>query len=161
MCLSSTFAGRTSSATTLNPGGNFSPVSLAPSSPRTTATKRDRTLRALLVASQVALSFVLIVAGVAFVRTLGRLNHVDTGYDATGVMTFSVSPSPADGPAASSLQFYEATLSAIRELPGVRLAAAAVAAPMATGGWRFGLSADNFDKDKDAKLVFKSVKVTN
>ena len=29
------------------------------------------------------------------------------------------------------------------------------------GGWRFGLSGDNFDKDKDARLVFKSVKVTN
>jgi predicted permease len=111
----------------------------AATSPRTTATKRDRTLRALLVSSQVALSFVLIVAGVAFIKTLDRLNHVDTGYDATGVMTFSVSPSPADGSAASSLQFYETTLSAIKELPGVRAAAAAVAAPMATGGWRFGL----------------------
>jgi hypothetical protein len=29
------------------------------------------------------------------------------------------------------------------------------------GGWRFGLSGDNFDKTKDARLVFKSVKVTN
>jgi hypothetical protein len=29
------------------------------------------------------------------------------------------------------------------------------------GGWRFGLSGDNFDKEKDARLVFKSVKVTN
>ena len=29
------------------------------------------------------------------------------------------------------------------------------------GGWRFGLSADNFDKDKGARLVFRSVKVTN
>lgn len=29
------------------------------------------------------------------------------------------------------------------------------------GGWRFGLSADNFDKERDARLVFKSVKVTN
>jgi hypothetical protein len=29
------------------------------------------------------------------------------------------------------------------------------------GGWRFGLSADNFDKDKDARLVFRSVQVTN
>jgi hypothetical protein len=27
--------------------------------------------------------------------------------------------------------------------------------------WRFGLSGDNFDKDKDAQVVFKSVKVTN
>jgi hypothetical protein len=29
------------------------------------------------------------------------------------------------------------------------------------GGWRFGLSGDNFDKEKDARLVFRSVKVTN
>jgi hypothetical protein len=29
------------------------------------------------------------------------------------------------------------------------------------GGWRFGLSGDNFDKLKGASVVFKSVKVTN
>ena len=29
------------------------------------------------------------------------------------------------------------------------------------GGWRFGLSGDNFDKDKGARVVFKSVKVTD
>jgi hypothetical protein len=29
------------------------------------------------------------------------------------------------------------------------------------GGWRFGLSADNFDKAKDARVVFRSVKVTD
>jgi hypothetical protein len=28
-------------------------------------------------------------------------------------------------------------------------------------GWRFGLSGDNFDKQKEAKVVFKSMKVTN
>jgi len=28
------------------------------------------------------------------------------------------------------------------------------------GGWRFGLSGDNFDKTKDARAIFKSVKVT-
>lgn len=27
-------------------------------------------------------------------------------------------------------------------------------------GWRFGLSGDNFDKDKDARVTFKNVKVT-
>src|SRR6476659_6015833 len=27
--------------------------------------------------------------------------------------------------------------------------------------WRFGLSGDNFDKQKDARVVFKTVKVTN
>jgi hypothetical protein len=29
------------------------------------------------------------------------------------------------------------------------------------GGWRFGLSGDNFEKDKDARVLFKSLKVTN
>lgn len=29
------------------------------------------------------------------------------------------------------------------------------------GGWRFGLSGDNFDKQKEARVTFKSVKVTN
>jgi len=29
------------------------------------------------------------------------------------------------------------------------------------GGWRFGLSGDNFDKDKDARVLFRSVKVTD
>ena len=29
------------------------------------------------------------------------------------------------------------------------------------GGWRFGLSGDNFDKTKDARVVFRSVKVTD
>lgn len=29
------------------------------------------------------------------------------------------------------------------------------------GGWRFGLSGDNFDKDKDAEIVFRKVKVTD
>jgi hypothetical protein len=28
-------------------------------------------------------------------------------------------------------------------------------------GWHFGLSGDNFDKEKGARLAFKSVKVTN
>jgi hypothetical protein len=29
------------------------------------------------------------------------------------------------------------------------------------GDWRFGLSGDNFDKEKEARIVFKTVKVTN
>ncbi len=28
-------------------------------------------------------------------------------------------------------------------------------------GWRFGLSGDNFDKQKEAKVIFKNMKVTN
>jgi len=30
-----------------------------------------------------------------------------------------------------------------------------------TGGWRFGMSGDNFDKQKDATVLFTSMKVTD
>lgn len=29
------------------------------------------------------------------------------------------------------------------------------------GGWRFGLSGDNFDKEKDARVIFRTMKVTD
>jgi predicted permease len=115
-------------------------VSVGPaSSSRTIGRRGDRALRGVLVGAQVALSFVLIVSGVAFVRTLDRLHRVDTGYRADGVVTFTVAPSPAQSTGTAALQFYEAVVTSIREIPGVRAAAAGVAAPMTTGGWRFGI----------------------
>jgi putative ABC transport system permease protein len=108
-------------------------------STRTTSGGRSRFVRGALVTSQVALSFVLIVAGTAFVRTLDRLTHVKSGYRPEGVLIFSVAPSPEQTSGTAALQFYEAVVNAIREIPGVRSAAASVAAPMATGGWRFGI----------------------
>ena len=106
---------------------------------RTTAAARDRFVHGTLVTIQVAFSFVLIAAGLAFVMTLARLHRVDTGYDPQGVLTFTVSPSPAQASGAAALRFYEDVVTAIADLPGVRAAAAAVAAPMTTGGWRFGI----------------------
>jgi predicted permease len=108
-------------------------------SARATESRADRVIRTALVTVQIALSFVLIAAGAAFVRTFDRLARVDPGYRAKDVMTFTVTPSPASGSGAAALQFYESVIDGIRQLPGVRNAAAAVAAPMATGGWSFGL----------------------
>jgi predicted permease len=106
---------------------------------RTTETRGDRSIRAVLVAAQVALSFVLIVAGVSFLRTLDRLVRVDTGYRAENVMTFNVSPPPTATSGAGVLQFYEAAVESIRGVPGVRSAAAAVAVPLTSSGWAFGV----------------------
>ena len=117
----------------VNPGRGLA------ASTRTTSGKKNRFVRSALVTAQVALSFVLIVAGVAFVRTFDRLTHVRAGYVPEGVLTFSVAPSPAQATATAALQFYEAVVNALHEVPGVRAAAASVAAPMATGGWRFGI----------------------
>jgi putative ABC transport system permease protein len=106
---------------------------------RSTEGRRERSLRAALVAAQVALSFTLIVAGISFVRTLGRLHQVDTGYRTDGVMTFVVNPPPNATSGASGLEFYDRVVEEVRGVPGVRDVAAAVAVPMTTSSWRFGI----------------------
>ena len=106
---------------------------------RTTSPSRDGTFRASLVTAQVALSFVLIVAGVGFVRTLNELQRVNTGYSPDGVLAFTLPPPTAQGSGASALQFYNDIIETIASIPGVQAAAASVAAPMMTGGWAFGI----------------------
>jgi predicted permease len=110
-------------------------------SSRSTATRVDRAFRAALVTVQIGLSFVLVVAGVGFLRTLGHLQAVDTGFRPDGVMTFTVTPAPSRfGSGAASLRFYESVVDEIKRIPGVRGAAAAVGVPMTIGGWRFGIT---------------------
>ena len=106
---------------------------------RTTAGPGDRTLRAVLVTAQVAISFVLIVAGAAFVRTLDRLTNVDTGYEAAGVLTFTVPPASTLRSGGAVIRFYEDVVNTIGTLPDVHAVGAAVSAPMMTGGWSFGI----------------------
>jgi putative ABC transport system permease protein len=106
---------------------------------RTTAARGDRALRAVLVTAQVAISFVLIVAGAAFVRTLDRLTNVDTGYEAGGVLTFTVPPSSSLRSGSAVLRFYDDVVNTIAAMPEVKAVGAAVSAPMMTGGWSFGI----------------------
>jgi predicted permease len=71
---------RTNLIETLKAGGK----SLAPSQGR---------YRALLIASEMALGFVLLVGAGLMIRTFGRLLNVDTGFQGDHVLTFQVSPS--------------------------------------------------------------------
>lgn len=107
---------------------------------RMAAGRGDRALRAALVTLQVGLSFVLIVSGAGFIRTLDRLRAVDAGFRPGGVMSFTVSPSSRFGSGAATLRFYESVVQEIRGIPGVRGAAAGVGVPMTIGGWRFGIT---------------------
>ena len=106
---------------------------------RTISSRGARASRGLLVALQVALSFVLIAAGVSFVRTVSRLYNVDTGYRPEGVLVFNVNPSPTQTSGEAALLFYDQVVQAIRDLPGVTAAGSAVAVPMTSYGWQFGI----------------------
>ena len=109
-------------------------------SSRHTAPRAQRAMRHALVTLQVALSFVLLVAGVALSRSVARLAALDPGFSAAGVLTFTLTPSRQTvSSAAQALAFYESVVDAVRGVPGVRAAAAAIGAPLTVSGHRFGV----------------------
>ena len=104
------------------------------------STAADGIVRHALVSVQVALSVMLVIGGVALVRTVWRLAAVDPGFQPRAVLTFRVMPSGARfGSSADTVAAYERMLSGIAQLPGVRAAAAATAMPLTTSGWMFGV----------------------
>jgi predicted permease len=74
-----------------------------------------------LVAAQVALSLVLLVAAAAFVQTLRNLRAVDVGFRAEGVLTMSVEPSGAAARVRGAALWGQ-LLDDVRAIPGVRSA---------------------------------------
>jgi putative ABC transport system permease protein len=96
-------------------------------------------LRGSLVAAQVALSLVLLVAAGTLLENVVRLLRADTGLDARNVLTFRVSwvpPQPGINPSQHAVriaQFYDSLLQRLRNLPGVEAAAATATLPLNGG----------------------------
>jgi predicted permease len=93
-------------------------------------------LRAALVSVEVALSVVLLVSSAFFVRALLKVQAVDTGFSADGVVTMRTALSNARAnDTIARVQFYDQVLSGLKALPGVEAAAYTSGLPMVlTGG---------------------------
>jgi predicted permease len=97
---------------------------------RTVAGSSRRWPRRVLVVAQVALGVVLLVGAGLLVRTFSHLRHLAPGFDATGVITASVSLDDARYRTASRVaQMFDATLAGIRESPGVEAAGVSLGLP--------------------------------
>ena len=81
-----------------------------------------------LITAQVALSLVLLVAAVMFVRTMANVRAVDLGFTNRHVLTMSLDPALADDMARE--QFWRQALERVRSLPGVRAASLSVLSPL-------------------------------
>ena len=85
----------------------------------------------VLVAGQVALSLVLLVAAVNFVKTMVNLRDVELGFTGRDVLTMSLSPAlSGDGETERRKQFWTTVLERVRALPGVRAASLSVLTPL-------------------------------
>src|SRR5262249_2177919 len=87
-------------------------------------------LRMALVASQVALSLVLLVGAGLFARSLYNLREVNPGFRANNLMTFSVDPSLNGYSQARAKDFFLRLEDSIKQIPGVVAVASAEIAPL-------------------------------
>ncbi len=81
-------------------------------------------LRGLLVAAQVALALVLLVGAGLFLKSLGKLRDVDTGFRPEGVASASVALPPAQYSAEDKqAAFFHSVLEKLSNTPGIEKAA--------------------------------------
>jgi putative ABC transport system permease protein len=90
-----------------------------------------RTARETLIASQVALTIVLLAASISVGRALIHLARMDRGFESSGVVTVNVSlEGTTHQSAGSRLAYFEEALGRIRRLPGVESASATEFLPL-------------------------------
>ena len=99
-------------------------------------------LRRALVTGQVALSLVLLVGALLFVRSLQKLLDVQPGFQTDGIVSVSVDISAGKYPKERRPFVYSEILDRLRAQPGIRSAAAVAIAPISGSGWNEGVRPD-------------------
>ncbi len=95
----------------------------------------EHRVRGILVATEVALALMLLVAAGLLIRTLWQLRAVDPGIDPHNVVTMSVVlPGRKYQTPTQSLRFSDEVLRRVRALPGVEAAATIDSLPVEDGG---------------------------
>ena len=97
--------------------------------------RQARTLRSVLVISEVSLALLLMIGAGLFVRSLDRLGAVSLGFSPDHLLVAELPvPPQAEGAEARNADFYEEALRQLHSLPGVNAAAAASFLPASGQG---------------------------
>ncbi|HKP13384.1 MAG TPA: ABC transporter permease [Blastocatellia bacterium] len=101
--------------------------------------------RSLFVVAEIALALVLLVGAGLMMRSFLRLQHVNPGLDAAGVMTMRINlPFSKYGEAARRADFYRQLMERLRAQPGVEAAGAIVTLPLSGDRWGRSLTVEGF-----------------
>jgi len=92
--------------------------------------RRRHRLRSALVVSEIALSVVLLVGTMLFLRSFTRVLHVDPGFDPENLLVVRMRLDDDEYRKGGAHHYYSALLSEIRSLPGVESAGGSTALPM-------------------------------
>jgi putative ABC transport system permease protein len=106
---------------------------------RTTASAPARRVASGIVVAEVALSVVLLFGAALIARSFARLQAVDPGFRVDGVTALDVTvPAERYGAAGSRRAFFDRAFPALRSVPGVQEAGAAVVTPLTGNNWTVG-----------------------
>ncbi len=102
---------------------------------RVFGTRGTERLRGLFVVGEVAAAIVLLVTVGLFLKALWRVQEIDPGFDARGVVTVRTAlPLPKYEPVAAREQFYRRVIDDVLAVPGVESAAYTSFLPLVMGG---------------------------
>ncbi len=107
-------------------------------------------LRAVLVATEVALSLVLLVGATLMARTLWRVMNTNPGFNPNNVLTADVLlPRPKYNDPIKSTEFVNRLLAGLRALPGVQTAAVASQLPLGGSFQSYGFLIEGMTQPKE------------
>jgi predicted permease len=86
-------------------------------------TRRGVTLSNVLLAGQVAFSFLLLVTTALFLRSIGRAREMDPGFQTAHLAVFSTNAGQAGYPRAQTKSFYKDARDRVLRMPGIANAA--------------------------------------
>jgi predicted permease len=118
-----------------------------------TAARERFRLQRILVASQVALSLVLLAGALLFARSLQKLMTRDTGFQQDGVLVANIDFTRLNLPEARRSSFVRDLLDHIRAVPGVAAAAASTRSPVSGSSSNDDIIGENGADTKEASWL--------
>src|SRR5262249_22649612 len=122
--------------------------------------RRRAALSRGLVVGQVALSVVALVAAGLFLRSLGRANQIDPGFDVAHVALVFVNPGQGGYDGERARQFFQTVHERLSALPGVQSTSWASTAPLAGGLFKTIIKEGENPDSTAARVVATAVVTT-
>jgi putative ABC transport system permease protein len=125
------------------------PATLLQSGSRGSTGGRERfSLRRILVVSQVALSVVLLMGALLFVRSLRNLTTLNVGFQQTGILITSVDFARLQIPEERFTEYKRDLVKQVQAIPGVGSVAHAMLVPFGGSTWNDEVLAEGSDDNK-------------
>jgi predicted permease len=124
------------------------PATLLQSGSRGSTGSRERfSLRRILIVSQVALSVVLLMGALLFVRSLRNLTTLNVGFQQTGILVTSVDFGRLQIPEGRYTEYKRDLVKRVQAIPGVESASHAMLVPFGGSSWNDNVLNEGSDQD--------------